>query len=87
VVRAQGQKEPVENHQTRSAELCRRGLRAESHEVATHREPKFIRVNQFLKARGISMATNADAPKYTKNPPVLVYTEDDLEIGQRPHEK
>jgi integrase/recombinase XerD len=40
---------------------------------------KFVRVNQFLKARGISIATNADAPKYTKNPPVLVYTEEDLE--------
>ena len=40
---------------------------------------KFVRVNQFLKARGVSIATNADAPKYTKNPPVLVYTEEDLE--------
>ncbi len=40
---------------------------------------KFIRVNQFLKARGISIATNADAPKYTKNPPVFVYSEQDLE--------
>jgi len=40
---------------------------------------KFIRVNQFLKARGIAVATNADAPKYTKNPPVLVYSEEQLE--------
>lgn len=40
---------------------------------------KFIRVNQFLKAQGISVATNADAPKYTKNTPVLVYTKEDLE--------
>jgi hypothetical protein len=40
---------------------------------------KFIRVNQLLKARGISIATNADAPKYTKNPLVLVYAEEDLE--------
>jgi integrase len=35
-------------------------------------------VNQFLKAQGISVATNADAPKYTKNAPVLVYAEEDL---------
>ena len=40
---------------------------------------KFIRVNQFLKAQGILVATNADAPKYTKNPPVLVYSEEQLE--------
>ena len=39
---------------------------------------KFIRVNQFLKAHGIFVATNADAPKYTKNPPVLVYSEEEL---------
>jgi integrase/recombinase XerD len=39
---------------------------------------KFIRVNQFLKAQGISVATNADAPRYTKNTPVLVYAEEDL---------
>jgi integrase/recombinase XerD len=39
---------------------------------------KFIRVNQFLKAQGIFIATNADAPKYTKNPPVLVYSEEQL---------
>ncbi len=39
---------------------------------------KFIRVNQFLKAHGIFVATNADAPKYTKNPPVLVYAEEEL---------
>src|SRR5208283_4000844 len=39
---------------------------------------KFIRVNQFLKSRGISVATNADAPKYTKNQPVLVYSEEQL---------
>jgi integrase len=39
---------------------------------------KFIRVNQFLKSRGISIATNADAPKYVKNTPVLVYSEEDL---------
>jgi integrase len=40
---------------------------------------KFIRVNQFLKARGISVATNADAPKYTKNSPVVVYPEEDID--------
>ncbi|HYW37715.1 MAG TPA: site-specific integrase [Terriglobales bacterium] len=39
---------------------------------------KFVRVNQFLKAQGIFIATNADAPKYTKNPPVLVYSEEQL---------
>jgi site-specific recombinase XerD len=39
---------------------------------------KFVRVNQFLKAQGISVATHADAPKYTKNAPVLVYAEEDL---------
>jgi hypothetical protein len=37
---------------------------------------KFIRVNQFLKAHRIFVATNAEAPKYMKNPPVLVYSED-----------
>ena len=39
---------------------------------------KFIRVHQFLKAQGIFIAPNADAPKYTKNPPVLVYSEEEL---------
>ncbi len=39
---------------------------------------KFIRVNQFLKSRGISVATNADAPKYTKNSPVYIYTDEQL---------
>lgn len=39
---------------------------------------KFIRVNQFLKAQGIFVATNADAPKYPKDVPVDVYSEGDL---------
>jgi hypothetical protein len=41
---------------------------------------KFIRVNQFLKAHGIFVATNADAPKYPKDVPVHVSSE--AELGQ-----
>jgi integrase/recombinase XerD len=39
---------------------------------------KFVRVNSFLKANGLALVTYDDAPKYPKDTPVDVYSDEQL---------